>query len=363
MKPKVVVVLGARPQFVKHAAVHQHLSSLTDEILVHTGQHYDAQMSDAFFQQLDLGEPKYDLGVGSGSHGVQTAAILRETESVLDNERPNMVLVYGDTNSTLAATLAAVKLRIPVAHVEAGVRNNDLSIPEEVNRVLTDRVSQFLFCPTQTAAEYLRVEGLADRAFVTGDVMLDIFLGSKTRALQAGAKLMSHLGLKEEGYLLVTLHRPSNVDDPDDLENVLKTLCKSGRTVVFPAHPRTSKVMRDTGLMTEFEDEPNLKLVEPLDYLSFIGLAYHSAGIVTDSGGVQKEAYFMGVPCTTIFDETPWPETLQGGWNVTTGQAPDKILQAIGRSRPNGLRGQAFGDGRAGVKVTQIIAQFLGKVT
>ena len=354
---KIVTIVGARPQFIKATAVSRVLRAAEGvrEILVHTGQHYDANMSDVFFEELEIPRPDYNLSIGSGTHGEQTGRMLEAIEKVLLHEKPDWVLVYGDTNSTLAGALAAVKLHIPVAHVEAGVRNFDKTIPEEINRVLTDRVSDLLFCPTITAVKNLSKEGLSAFAHLTGDVMLDLFLIWEQKIENLTESIIKKLNLQAGEYLLVTLHRPLNVDSISRLKSILTALHESGRQIVFPVHPRTHKNITESELGEIIDSWSNFKQLPPLSYATFLALAKRAYGIITDSGGVQKEAYFLGTPCTTIFPNTPWPETLKSGWNVLAEPEKGSLLKAVERSRPEGKRGTEFGEGDAALKIVKLI--------
>ncbi|MBU4138641.1 MAG: UDP-N-acetylglucosamine 2-epimerase (non-hydrolyzing) [Euryarchaeota archaeon] len=318
---KIVSIVGARPQFIKCAPLSRELRKVHHEILVHTGQHYDHDMSDIFFEELNIPKPDYNLGIGSGSHGEQTGKMLTEIEKVLLKEKPDLVLVYGDTNSTLAGALAAVKLHIRVAHVEAGLRSFDRNMPEEINQVLTDHISDILFCPTQTAVDNLSKEGITQGVHLVGDVMLDALEYNKTVA-EKKSKILEVLGLKKDKYLVITIHRPSNTDSRENLNNIIKALREIGEAVVFPVHPRTKKFLQEYGL-----DFPaNVRLMDPLGYLDMLKLMAGARKILTDSGGIQKEAYMLGVPCVTLRENTEWVETLEGGWNVLVGGAGIDIM-------------------------------------
>ncbi len=344
---RVASIVGARPQFIKAAMVSRVLRKVHEEVLIHTGQHYDPNLSQVFFDVLGLAEPDMNLGVGSGSHGVQTGRMLEAVESVLLDIDPDLVLVYGDTNSTLAGALAAVKLQQPVAHVEAGVRSFNRTMPEEINRVLVDRVSRYLYCPTERAVEHLGAEGVTKGVHRVGDVMLDAAL----RHEEAARAKHAHSGfdLERGGYLLLTIHRPTNADDARRLRTILESLDSSGYPTLFPAHPRTRKVMDRFDLADRFEE--TLQVVEPVDYLVFLSLLLDAAKVVTDSGGVQKEAYFFEVPCITLRGETEWEETLEGGWNVLVDVNPQDLRQAMERSPEGSPRRDQFGDGHAAEKV------------
>ncbi len=344
---RVASIVGARPQFVKAAMVSRVLREAHEEVLIHTGQHYDANLSQVFFDVLGLPEPDMNLGVGSGSQGVQTGKMLEALESVLQDIGPDLVLVFGDTNSTLAGALAAVKLWQPVAHVEAGVRSFNRKMPEEINRVLVDRVSDYLFCPTERSVEHLEAEGVTKGVHRVGDVMLDAAL----RHEDAARTKRAHRGwdLERGEYLLLTIHRPTNADDVRRLRTVLESLDSSGYPILFPTHPRTRKVMDRFDLADQFKE--TLQVVEPVDYLVFLSLLLDAGKVVTDSGGVQKEAFFFEVPCITLREETEWEETLEGGWNVLVDANPQDIRHALERSPEGAPRREQFGDGHAAEKV------------
>jgi len=341
---KVLTVVGARPQFIKAAPVSAALRRCHREFLLHTGQHYDREMSAIFFDELGVPAPDRNLGIGSGPHGEQTGRMLGAVEEVLVEQRPDWVLVYGDTNSTLAGALAAAKLHVPVAHVEAGLRSFDRRMPEEVNRVVADHLSSLCLCPTASAAAQLEREGISG-AVVTGDVMYDVFLEHTKRAPAGGA--IDRLGLEAGGFVLATLHRAENVDHPERLAAILDGLARSGCAVVLPLHPRTRQAMARAGLAAG----PAIRVVEPVGYLDMIGLETAAAAVVTDSGGVQKEAYFAGRPCVTVRDTTEWTETVEAGWNRLVGCDPGAIAEAVAGFRPGGERPPLFGDGHAATRV------------
>lgn len=351
---KVVTVVGARPQFIKAAPVSHALRRVVTEVLVHTGQHFDANMSDVFFEELGIPEPDYHLGIGGGPHGAMTGAMLAEIERVLMAESPDWVLVYGDTNSTLAGALAAAKLNLPVAHVEAGLRSFNRRMPEEVNRVLTDHVSRLLFAPTETAVRHLADEGIREGVHRVGDVMFDATMHFQPRA-QERLGLLTELGLAPRGYYLATVHRAENTDDPARLAAIFGAFPELDRPVVLPLHPRTRKRLEELklgGLLSH----PNLRLVPPVGYLDMLMLEANAQAVLTDSGGVQKEAYFLGVPCRTLRDETEWDETLVGGWNVLVGADPDALKKALAEP-PTGERQLAvFGQGQAAHRIAELIS-------
>lgn len=348
---KIATVVGARPQFIKAASVSRVLRRDHQEILIHTGQHYDTNMSDIFFDELHIPRPDFHLGIGSGRHGAQTGAILEKVEEVLIRETPDALLVYGDTNSTLAGALAASKLHIPVIHIEAGLRSFNRRMPEEINRILTDHVSSWLSCPTETAVKNLAAEGITKGVSKDGDVMYDAFLYNLELAKEK-SNILQTLGLSTKSYILCTIHRAENTDDPARLTQILRALAGISLSVVLPLHPRTRKIVRELGLTPLLD---RVKVLEPVGYLDMIALEAHSLKLVTDSGGVQKEAYFAGVPCITMRDETEWVETVDVGWNRLTGADEEKILEAVEGFVPPADRPSIFGDGKA---AEQILTRF-----
>jgi UDP-N-acetylglucosamine 2-epimerase len=324
---KVVTVVGARPQFIKCASVSRGLRKMATEVLVHTGQHYDDTMSEVFFRELEIPRPDYNLGVGSGPHGAQTGEMLKRIEEVLLKERPEYVVVYGDTNSTMAGALAAAKLHIPVAHVEAGLRSFNKRMPEEINRVMTDHLSTLLFCPTETAVTNLTQEGITQGVHLVGDVMYDA-LRSNLLIAERRSTILEKLGLRSKGYLLATVHRAENTDQSENLKNIVDAfieLAGSGQTVVFPAHPRTRKQL------DAFAGNgcARLLMIDPVSYLDMLVLEKNAKAMLTDSGGVQKEVYWLGVPCVTLRDETEWVETLADARNRLAGADAKRIYAAV----------------------------------
>ena len=350
---KILSVVGARPQFIKAAAVSRMLRRQHREILVHTGQHYDYEMSSIFFKGLDIPAPDHELGVGSGSHARQTAAMLKRLERILLDESPEMVLVYGDTNSTLAGALAASKLGIRLAHVEAGLRSFSRAMPEEINRILTDRVSDLLFCPTPASVENLRREGVADGVHLIGDVMFDVAVDAVARA-ETTSNILDRLGLPRQSYLLATVHRAGNTDDMANLRAIVTAFCDLDEPLVLPLHPRTDKCLRKAGLYDALAEAEHVILTEPLGYLDFIALQTNARKILTDSGGVQKEACFHRVPCITLREETEWVETVESGWNVLAGADTARIVKAVGETfvEPSGrCAGAELWDGQASQRI------------
>ena len=339
---KIISVIGARPQFIKAATVSRALRSESgiQEILIHTGQHYDDKMSAVFFDELDIPRPGFNLEVGYGSHAYQTGMMLMGIENILIQEQPDWVIVYGDTNSTLAGALAASKLHIPVAHVEAGLRSFNKYMPEEINRIICDRIATLLFAPTETAVRNLANEGLSGLTRLTGDVMYDSVLYYKDKVLHATEKYQTR-GIPEN-YFLLTVHRAENTDNIQNLENIFSALSEINFPVVLPIHPRTAKMISGNVIVS-----PNIIIIEPVSYLHMLKLTMDAVKVVTDSGGLQKEAYFLGKPCITVRNETEWIETLHDGWNILTGTTPGKIKQAIQTPIPTAEKGNKFGNGKA----------------
>ncbi|MGH7535980.1 MAG: non-hydrolyzing UDP-N-acetylglucosamine 2-epimerase [Gemmatimonadales bacterium] len=351
----VLTVVGARPQFIKAALVSEAMRARGDliEVLVHTGQHYDPNMSDVFFSQLGLAAPQHNLGVGSGRHGWQTGEMMARLEPIVATEEPDWLLIYGDTNSTLAGALVAAKLCVPVAHVEAGLRSFNRRMPEEVNRIVADTLATALFAPTGTAVQNLAREGITRGVRHVGDVMLDLLQRARPRA-EAGGTLPA-LRLTRDGYYLATIHRAENTDDLNRLTRLLGSLDRLPAPVVFPVHPRTRGALQATG----WRPRPgtDLRLIDPVGYLEMVELEAHARAILTDSGGVQKEAFFLGRPCITLRDETEWTETLEGGWNVLVGTDADRIVSALERSPTGPRRLDAFGNGTAAGQIAAVLAQ------
>ncbi len=360
---KVLTIVGARPQFIKAAAVsraiREHYAEQIEEVLVHTGQHYDANMSDVFFDELDIPRPKYNLEISGGSHGAMTGRMLEAVEQVFIEEKPDWVLVYGDTNSTLAGALAAAKLHIPVAHVEAGLRSFNMRMPEEINRILTDRISTLLFCPTQTAIENLKNEGCDKGVVNVGDVMYDVALFYRDKARQQ-SPILKQLNLVEGQFALATCHRAENTDDVQRLSGILEALSAIAQQLptVLPLHPRTNKLINEFGLAQHLA---NLIVVEPLSFLDMVALEQAAKLILTDSGGVQKEAFFYGVPCITMRDQTEWVETVELGWNRLVGASKERIIKVAyavleGQINKN-LDQSPYGAGRAAYDILDFLSK------
>ena len=345
---KIVTVVGARPQFIKAATISRLLVNDPDvkEILVHTGQHYDRNMSAVFFEELKIPLPDYNLGVGSASQAVQTGRMLEGIETILLKERPDWTLVYGDTNSTLSGAIAATKLYIPLAHVEAGLRSFNRKMPEEINRVVTDRISDLLFAPTLTAMVNLEKEGLLAASCLAGDVMFDSTSFYREMILK-NPETYKVQGLPDE-YLLVTVHRAENTDNTENLKNLFQAFKQSGRPIVLPIHPRTRKIISKTIKVPD-----NVNIIDPVSYLQMMYLTMHSAKVLTDSGGLQKEAYFLGKQCITLRSETEWVETMHDNWNTITGTDPEKIQEAIRMPAPSASQNLSFGNGKAAEAIVE----------
>lgn len=345
---KILTILGARPQFIKAAPVSREIRKEHTEVIVHTGQHYDQNMSDIFFEELNIPKPDYLLNVGSGSHGLQTGNMLIKIEEVILKEKPDYVLVYGDTNSTLAGALAAAKLHIPVVHIEAGLRSFNKKMPEEVNRILTDNVSEFLFCPTDTAVQNLKNENITKNVLNVGDVMYDAVMYN-TKLAEDSTVLEEH-GLKPKEYHLVTLHRAENTDFPEKMANIIEAFKRIDQTLVWPIHPRTKHKLADYGI--DLASVPNLKVIEPVGYLDMLSLESKAEKILTDSGGVQKEAYFLKIPCVTLREETEWVETVANKGNVLVGSDTEKIVAAASSEFVSNYD-KVFGDGKSAAYIVE----------
>jgi UDP-GlcNAc3NAcA epimerase len=354
---KILTVVGARPQFIKAAAVSRAIGARRGAIaeqLIHTGQHYDEKMSEVFFEELGISPPAHNLGIAGGTHGEMTGRMLASLEQVFMRERPDWVLIYGDTNSTLAGALAAAKLHMPIAHVEAGLRSFNMKMPEEINRIVADRVSSLLLCPTRAAVDNLANEGLSRGVHLVGDVMYDVALHfSKVADTHTG--ILTRLGVSKGKYVLATCHRAENTDDPVRLRGILAGLSAvtPGRRVILPLHPRTR------GRIQEFRLDDQLggvTVIDPVSYLEMVVLEKHAEVIVTDSGGVQKEAFFYRVPCVTVRDETEWVETVEAGWNTLVGADAQRITAAIeGHARRERQEVDPYGRGDAAERILDVL--------
>lgn len=352
---RILSVVGARPQFVKLAPIAAAMSGKAEHIIAHTGQHYDELMSDVFFRDLGIPEPDYNLGVGSGKHGAQTGAMLGGLEEIFEKAKPDCVLVYGDTNSTLAAAVAAVKMHIPLAHLEAGLRSFNRRMPEEHNRVLTDHAADLLLAPTQTAVDHLATEGLADRTVLVGDVMTDVLF--KVRDSLSSAAQPLPFDLPAQGYYVSTLHRPDNTDSAERLSAIVEALAALDKPVVLLAHPRLVDLSRRHGIELE---QGAIKVTSPLSYPQLIHAVMNSAGVVTDSGGLQKEAFLLRVPCTTVRPETEWVETVDLGWNVLVSEDLSLLTKTVERPRPDATDATPYGDGHAATRTVDALLERFG---
>jgi len=347
---RLLTVIGARPQFIKAAPVSRILRQKHEEMLLHTGQHYDDAMSNLFFRQLEIPAPDWNLDIGSGPHGAQTAAMLSGIENIATEQRPDWVLVYGDTNSTLAGALAGAKLHIPVAHVEAGLRSFDRRMPEEINRIVADHISDLLLCPTAVGVANLKREGIEKGVVQVGDVMYDAFR-QNLEVARKDCSIVEDLGLERGGFQLLTVHRADNVDRRDQLAAILRGVSESGKQTIFPVHPRTRAALDSVHV----DAGANVRMIEPVGYLEMLVLEENAEAIVTDSGGVQKEAYFAGRPCVTLRETTEWTETVDAGWNVLVGTNSSAIAEAMRGFRPAGERPSLYGDGHASERVVEAL--------
>jgi UDP-GlcNAc3NAcA epimerase len=346
----VLTVVGARPQFIKAAAVSRVLRRSHREVLIHTGQHYDAGLSDVFFEELDLPEPDEHLGVGSGTHAEQTGRMLVGIGAAIERHSPDVVLVYGDTNSTLAGALAASKLGVLIAHVEAGLRSFTRRMPEEVNRIVTDQLSHLLFCPSDTAVSNLRKEGMTTGVHLVGDVMADVFRLTTADGHRA-SPLMGALGLEPGRYLLATIHRAENTDRSGRLAVLVESLGGTTEPVVFPVHPRTRKTLEAERIAVP----SNVRIIDPIGYADMLTIARSARLILTDSGGLQKEAYWLGVPCVTLREETEWVETVDAGWNRLVSADPSRIREALRAVEKPSTHPPLYGDGHAAERIVEIL--------
>jgi UDP-GlcNAc3NAcA epimerase len=347
---KVVSIIGARPQFIKMAMLDKQLKKIPDirQIIIHTGQHYDRNMSKDFFDELDIPEPAYNLGVVSDTHAKQTAMMMERIEKVLIEEKPDWVLVYGDTNSTLAGVLTAAKLNLKTAHIEAGLRSYNREMPEEINRIIADHISDLLFVPTANAMEILKNEGLEGKSYLVGDVMYDSVLHYIGFA-EKKYRLEDIIPYKQ--YYLATIHRQENTDNIDHLKKIFETFGLLDLPVVIPVHPRTKKLLKDIRI------HENIKIIDPTGYLKMLILTRNAVKVLTDSGGVQKEAYFLERPCITLRNETEWIETLENGWNYTVGVDTELILEKVKEAK-TGKQNKYFGDGSAAGKIVEVILRY-----
>lgn len=348
-KKKVISICDTRPEFIKVAAVSPHLNKFFDHIIVNTGQHYDFTMTKIFVKELSLPKSKYNLGVGSASPGVQIGRMLAKIDPILIREKPTVVIVYGDTNTTLAGALTAAKLNIPVAHVEAGMRSYDKKMPEEINRIIVDHVSSLFFCSSNYAIACLNKENIRSQIFLTGDINLDIFLKNKS-----DNTILKNLNFKPKDYYLATIHRQENTDNLSRLLQIMRIFEKLPKPVVFPVHPRTEKMIKKVSIRLK-----NILKIKPQGFGRFLALQAQAAAIITDSGGVQKEAYWLKTPCLTLRSSTEWPETLQNGWNHLVDINEKLILQYASNPKVPKNHPQLYGDGKASNKIAKILENYL----
>lgn len=351
---KIASIVGARPQFIKMSPVSKELRKKFNEIIIHTGQHYDKEMSKLFFEDLNIPKPDYNLSIGSFSHGKQTGKMLEKIEEVLLKEKPEIVIVFGDTNSTLAGALAASKLHIKVGHIEAGLRSFNRKMPEEINRIVADHISDILFTPTVTGLINLKNEGIINNVYNVGDVMYDALLNN-IKIIDKKSNILKTLRIKKKNYNLMTVHRGENTDYKNNLKNIMRGVAESEEITVFPIHPRTKKYMKKYELYRYLKGKKSIILTEPLGYIDFIKLITNAQKIITDSGGLQKEAYLLNIPCITLRNETEWVETVEAGWNCLVGSNKKNILKAIENFNPCGEKKNSYGDGNASRKIRKIL--------
>jgi len=347
---KILSVVGARPQFIKLGPLSRELRKNHQEVILHTGQHYDHAMSDLFFEQLEIPKPDINLDIGSGLQGAQTGRMLEGIERSMLEQKPDVMVCFGDTNSTIAACLAAAKLEIPSVHIEAGLRSFNRSMPEEINRVVADHTSDLLFAPTTVAMEHLKNEGLASRAVMTGDIMVD--------SVQFVQQKIEPDADREKGYLLITLHRPYNVDDPVKLKKLFGLLTEVNKQIVFPVHPRTRNILRDHSIRVP----KNIAMIDPQGYIEFQGLLKNSSKVVTDSGGLQKEAYIAGKPCITLRPETEWVETVDAGWNLLLDVNDPELVHKVESFNPSHEQPELYGSNVAATMVNELEQWFAARI-
>jgi len=355
---KILSIIGARPQFIKAAPFSAAIRKHCKEIIVHTGQHYDANMSKVFFEEMGIPEPDYNLGVGSGEHGRQTGEMLIKLEEVMLKEKPDYVVVFGDTNSTVAGALAAAKLHIPVGHIEAGLRSFNRKMPEEINRIMTDVVSAQLFCPTDHAVALLKKEGIEKEVWQCGDIMYDAMLHFLPLSEEKSC-ILKDLDLEDKEYYLFTMHRPENTEDPQRIKSIFKGLKACDAAIVYPVHPRMRKVLSTPEITEILNKLPQLRMIDPLGYLDILQLEKNARKIITDSGGMQKEAFFLKRPCITIRDESEWVETVEAGYNVIVGADAQRIAAAVRDFDPVHPAENVYGDGKSAEIIAEKIVEYV----
>jgi UDP-GlcNAc3NAcA epimerase len=357
---KILTIIGARPQFIKAAPFSVAIRQYFKEVIVHTGQHYDENMSNIFFNEMGIPKPDYNLEIGSGSHGQQTGEMLIGLEVVMLKEKPDYVVVFGDTNSTIAGALAAAKLHIPIGHIEAGLRSFNRNMPEEINRIATDVISSQLFCPTDNAVELLEKEGIVNEVYQCGDIMYDAMLHFLPCSDEK-SQIIDELGLKKHEYFLFTMHRPENTDHPDRIKAIFKGLEACDKPIIYPVHPRMRSVLEKPEIAKIVSKIEHLRLIDPVGYLDMIKLEKNASKIITDSGGMQKEAYFVKRPCITIRDESEWVETIDAGYNVIVGSDSKLIAEAIEGFNPEFSDDHLYGNGKSAELIAGEIFKYLRK--
>ncbi|MDP2683937.1 MAG: UDP-N-acetylglucosamine 2-epimerase (non-hydrolyzing) [bacterium] len=353
---KIVSIIGARPQFIKASPIHNEIQKRFNLVSIHTGQHYDNNLSDVFFRQFKLKKPDYNCKIGSGNHGEQSGKMLIEIEKILIKEKPQLIIIYGDTNSTLSGVIAASKLHIPTAHIEAGMRSFNRHMPEEVNRVIADHLSELNFCVNKNASQNLKNEGIHQGIHIVGDTMYDVFHKLKK---SINKKVLNTFKLDPGDYILTTIHRSSNTENKESLNSIVKALININENFVIPLHPRTKKYLLKYDLYSKLINSDNIHIIPPQGYVENLSLMYYSKKILTDSGGMQKEAYFMKKPCITMREETEWIETLNIGQNTLVGNDTKKIIKAIQQTPITFKNKKIFGGGNSASKIIKIISDFL----
>jgi len=357
---KIASIIGTRPQFIKLAPLSKEVRKNHKEIIIHTGQHYDKKMSDLFFKELDIHQPDYNLEVGSGSHGQQTGEMIKRIEKVLIKENPDLVLVYGDTNSTLSGALAAAKLNITVAHIEAGLREFDKSIPEEINKIVSDHTSNILFCPSDLGMKNLAKEGITANVYNVGDITLDLAKRLSANTILEKSILKKY-NLKKKDFYYMTMHREKNTGQKKRLSSIVSALENISKTVIFPIHPRTAKALKKYKLWGKINQIKSLKILPPIGYQESIMLIKNAEKTITDSGGVIKESYFLKTPAVIIDDTTEWVETVEDGWNVIAGADKDKIIRFVNRAVKPKRHREVYGNGKSAQKIIRMLNNYLSK--
>lgn len=360
MRKKLAVIVGVRPHFIKLAALYPSISNEFEVTIIHTGQHFDFDMSKAFFQDLGIREPDYQLGIGSGTHTEQVGTGIIEIGRILRDQRPDCVIVFGDANSSAAGAVAATKSGVPVAHIEAGARNFDLQMPEEVNRLIIDSISSFFFCPTEVALESLRKRGVSNHAIVSGDLLLDSVITNINHA-RSSSKILDRLNVSAQEYYLLTIHRAENTTDPDRIKKLIAALFECDLKVIFPIHPRTKNFLQEIGVMQKIQNKDNFLIVPPLSYYDILVLLENAKVVLSDSNGIQREAFFLGVPCIILRDSTEYMETVQAGGAILAKIEKESILQALQTEnfKPTPFNWSIFGDGKAAEKISATLWQVL----